>query len=108
MDAATVKALLQDHLPDCEFHVQGEGSNYDIVAVGAVFDGLRPVKKQQLVYGTAFSVIICFLFYTSFIIATFYTNTGYFSVIICSCFSFYTSFVTIFLLAFIVLLPLYL
>ncbi len=51
MDAATVKALLQDHLPDCEFHVQGEGSNYDIVAVGAVFDGLRPVKKQQLVYG---------------------------------------------------------
>jgi acid stress-induced BolA-like protein IbaG/YrbA len=51
MDAATVKALLQDHLPDCEFYVQGEGSNYDIVAVGAVFEGLRPVKKQQLVYG---------------------------------------------------------
>ncbi len=51
MDAATVKALLQGHLPDCEFHVQGEGSNYDIVAVGDVFDGLRPVRKQQLVYG---------------------------------------------------------
>ena len=51
MDAATVKALLQNHLPECEFHVQGEGSNYDITAVGEVFDGLRPVKKQQLVYG---------------------------------------------------------
>lgn len=51
MDAATVKALLQQHLPDCEFHVQGEGSHYDIVAVGEVFAGLRPVKKQQLVYG---------------------------------------------------------
>ncbi len=50
MDAATVKSLLQGHLPDCEFHVQGEGSNYDITAVGEVFDGLRPVKKQQLVY----------------------------------------------------------
>ena len=50
MDAATVKALLQNHLPECEFHVQGEGSNYDITAVGEVFDGLRPVKKQQLVY----------------------------------------------------------
>lgn len=51
MDAATVKALLQRHLPDCEFHVQGEGANYDIVAVGEVFAGLRPVQQQQLVYG---------------------------------------------------------
>ena len=50
MDAATVKALLQSHLADCEFHVQGEGSNYDITAIGGVFEGLRPVRKQQLVY----------------------------------------------------------
>ena len=51
MDAATVKALLQAHLQDCEIQVQGEGSNYDITAIGAMFEGLRPVKKQQLVYG---------------------------------------------------------
>lgn len=51
MDAATVKVLLQNHLPDCEFHVQGEGANYDITAIGDVFSELRPVKKQQLVYG---------------------------------------------------------
>lgn len=51
MDADSVKALLQGHMPDCEFHVQGEGSHYDIAAVGDVFEGLRPVKKQQLVYG---------------------------------------------------------
>ena len=50
MDAAMVKALLEAHLEDCEFHVQGEGSHYDITAIGAVFDGLRLVKKQQLVY----------------------------------------------------------
>jgi acid stress-induced BolA-like protein IbaG/YrbA len=50
MDAATVKALLQSHLKECEFHVQAEGSNYDITAIGPVFEGLRPVKKQQLVY----------------------------------------------------------
>ena len=50
MDAATVKVLLQTHLPDCEFHVQGEGANYDITAIGTAFEGLRPVKKQQLVY----------------------------------------------------------
>lgn len=50
MDAQTVKGLLQNQLPDCEFHVQGEGSNYNIAAIGDVFKGLRPVKKQQLVY----------------------------------------------------------
>ena len=38
------------HLDDCEFRVQGEGNHYDIIASGTVFDGLRPVKKQQLVY----------------------------------------------------------
>jgi acid stress-induced BolA-like protein IbaG/YrbA len=51
MDAASVKALLQNHMQECEFHVQGEGSHYDIAAIGEVFEGLRPVKKQQLVYG---------------------------------------------------------
>lgn len=50
MDAATVKVLLQTHLPGCEFQVQGEGSHYDIVAIGDVFEGQRPVKKQQIVY----------------------------------------------------------
>lgn len=50
MDAASVKALLQNHMQECEFHVQGEGSHYDIAAIGDVFEGLRPVKKQQLVY----------------------------------------------------------
>lgn len=50
MDAATVKGLLQNHMHDCEFHVQGEGSHYNIAAIGSVFEGLRAVKKQQLVY----------------------------------------------------------
>jgi acid stress-induced BolA-like protein IbaG/YrbA len=51
MDAAAVKELLQSHMQECEFHVQGEGSHYDIAAIGDVFEGMRPVKKQQLVYG---------------------------------------------------------
>ena len=50
MDAATVTALLESHLADCEIQVQGEGANYDITVIGEVFEGLRPVKKQQLVY----------------------------------------------------------
>ena len=51
MDADTVEALLRDHMPDCEFQVHGEGSNYDITAIGDAFEGLRPVGRQQLVYG---------------------------------------------------------
>ena len=50
MDAATVKSLVLNELPECECHVQGEGANYDIEVIGEVFEGLRPVKKQQLVY----------------------------------------------------------
>ncbi len=50
MDAATVKALLEAHLDDCQFEVMGEGDRYDILAIGQVFEGLRPVRKQQLVY----------------------------------------------------------
>ena len=50
MDAAIVKALVEAELDQCEIDVQGEGSNYDITAVGSVFEGLRPVRRQQLVY----------------------------------------------------------
>ncbi len=50
MDAATVRALVQTELQGCQVEVQGEGANYDITVIGDVFEGLRPVKKQQLVY----------------------------------------------------------
>ena len=51
MDAAQVKALLDAHLENCEVEVAGEGSHYDITVIGEVFEGQRPVKRQQLVYG---------------------------------------------------------
>lgn len=50
MDAATVTTLLQDHLDNCQVEVKGEGANYDIAVIGEVFEGLRPVKRQQIVY----------------------------------------------------------
>ncbi len=50
MDAAAVTALLQAHLDNCEVQVRGEGANYDITVIGDLFEGLRPVRKQQLVY----------------------------------------------------------
>ena len=50
MQADQVKALLQEHLADCEVHVAGAGSHYDITVIGDVFAGLNAVKKQQMVY----------------------------------------------------------
>lgn len=50
MDAATVTALLEAHLEGCQVQVEGSGNHYDILVVGEVFDGMRPVQRQQLVY----------------------------------------------------------
>ncbi|XGA78896.1 BolA family transcriptional regulator [Halomonas sp. CH40] len=51
MQPSEVKALLESRLEECEFFIQGEGCNFQVTAVGNVFDGLTPVKRQQLVYG---------------------------------------------------------
>ncbi|TVM08335.1 BolA family transcriptional regulator [Vreelandella aquamarina] len=51
MQPNEVKALLESRLEGCEFYIQGEGCNFQVTAVGDVFDGLTPVKRQQLVYG---------------------------------------------------------
>lgn len=51
MQPSEVKALLESRLDGCEFFIQGEGCNFQVTAVGDVFDGLTPVKRQQLVYG---------------------------------------------------------
>ena len=51
MDANTVETLVSAAFEDAEIQVEGSGANYDITVVSPVFEGLRPVKKQQLVYG---------------------------------------------------------
>nr|WP_265414093.1 BolA family protein [Photobacterium damselae] len=33
-----------------EVIVKGEGSHYEVIAVGAIFDGMSRVKKQQTIY----------------------------------------------------------
>ncbi|MFT6681984.1 MAG: acid stress-induced BolA-like protein IbaG/YrbA [Haliea salexigens] len=50
MDAATVSVLLENHLQGCQVQVEGAGNRYDITVIGAVFEGKRPVQRQQLVY----------------------------------------------------------
>ena len=51
MQPSDVKARLESRIDDCEFHIEGEGCNFQVVAVGAAFEGLSPVKRQQLIYG---------------------------------------------------------
>jgi len=43
--------LVEGHLQGCEAIVDGEGNKYDVTVISEVFAGLRPVKKQQMVYG---------------------------------------------------------
>lgn len=50
MQPSDVKTLLESRIDGCDFYIQGEGCNFQVVAVGEVFTGLNPVKRQQLIY----------------------------------------------------------
>ena len=52
MTPEEVQTMIQAGLPDCEVKVQGDGSHFEAVVIGEVFDGLSLVKKQQKVYAT--------------------------------------------------------
>lgn len=50
MNAQEVKQIIEEQLEGCTVYTDGEGCNFQVTVVGAVFDGLRPVQKQQKVY----------------------------------------------------------
>ncbi len=51
MQPNEIKTLLESQITDSEVQVSVDGSHVNVVVVSPVFDGLTPVKKQQLVYG---------------------------------------------------------
>jgi acid stress-induced BolA-like protein IbaG/YrbA len=51
MNAEQIKSLLEAGIPGAEVQVQGDGSKYQVIVVSERFASLRPVAKQQLVYG---------------------------------------------------------
>jgi acid stress-induced BolA-like protein IbaG/YrbA len=51
MTADEIKALLAAAFSDAEVQVQGEGGKFTVTVVSDRFEGMRPVAKQQLVYG---------------------------------------------------------
>ncbi len=57
MNPDEVKQRIVDGLPGCEVTVTGDGSHFDAIVVGEVFDGLSLVKKQQKVYATVNDLI---------------------------------------------------
>jgi acid stress-induced BolA-like protein IbaG/YrbA len=50
MNPEDVKALLESAVPDCQFQVETEGGHFNIVAIGDIFEGKRPVQRQQTSY----------------------------------------------------------
>lgn len=51
MNADEIKRLLEAGIPDAEVQVSGDGGKYQVIVVSERFASLRPVAKQQLVYG---------------------------------------------------------
>ena len=47
---AWIESVLMTALEADLVRVSGSGGNFEITVVSTQFDGLRPVKKQQLVY----------------------------------------------------------
>lgn len=50
METNEIKDVLMAALPLDEAHVTGDGSHFQAIVVGAMFDGMSRVKKQQTVY----------------------------------------------------------
>lgn len=52
MNPEDVQAMIAAGLPECEVKVTGDGSHFEAIVIGDIFDGMSQVKKQQTVYKT--------------------------------------------------------
>lgn len=52
MNPEDVQKMIETGLSDCEVKVTGDGSHFEAIVIGEIFDGLSLVKKQQKVYAT--------------------------------------------------------
>ncbi|MCC4799547.1 cell division protein BolA [Enterovibrio norvegicus] len=51
MEPSEIKAILESTFEFEELLVKGDGSHFEVIAVGDMFDGMSRVKKQQTIYG---------------------------------------------------------
>ena len=52
MEPNQIKDLIEAGLDNCEAQVTGDGSHFDAIVVGDVFEGMTPLNKQRTVYAT--------------------------------------------------------
>jgi len=50
MTPEELQSLLSDGLKEATVIADGDGSHFQVTVVSNQFDGLRPVKRQQMVY----------------------------------------------------------
>ncbi|MAT52792.1 MAG: cell division protein BolA [Porticoccaceae bacterium] len=51
MTPEEIKRILETEIPGSKVQVEGDGRHFNLVVVGEAFEGLRKVKRQQLVLG---------------------------------------------------------
>ncbi|BDX05208.1 BolA family protein [Planctobacterium marinum] len=51
MDPQQIEAILNDNLPLSFVKADGDGSHFQVIAVGDCFDGVSRIKKQKMIYG---------------------------------------------------------
>ncbi len=52
METKEIEDMILAGIPGSQVTVTGDGSHFDAIIISDEFDGLSPIKKQQLVYGT--------------------------------------------------------
>jgi acid stress-induced BolA-like protein IbaG/YrbA len=50
MNSEDVTTLLEKTLSDCQIEVDSQGSHFNVLVVGDLFEGKREVQRQQLIY----------------------------------------------------------
>jgi acid stress-induced BolA-like protein IbaG/YrbA len=50
MNSEDVTTLLEKTLSDCQIEVDSQGSHFNVLVVGDLFEGKRAVQRQQLIY----------------------------------------------------------
>jgi len=52
MQPEAIKTLIEEGLSGVEARVSGDGSHFEAIVIGEVFDGMSPLNKQRSVYDT--------------------------------------------------------
>lgn len=52
MEPEAIKDLIEAGLDNCQAQVTGDGSHFDAIVVGDIFEGMSLLNKQRTVYAT--------------------------------------------------------